>query len=74
MPKSHLPKTPKVVPLTEEKRGVIATDEKSKRFILAIGKQRIAFDFISRVTELPPNTGDQPAPVLPMRKIKKRIA
>jgi hypothetical protein len=72
MPKPVLLKTPKVVPLTDTKRRVIASDEKSKRFILAIGNQRIAFDFTSRVTELPRGTGDRPAPVLPMKKSKKR--
>jgi hypothetical protein len=62
---------PKVVPLTEEKRQVIATDQKSKRMIIAIGQQRIAFDLFTRVTRLPPHTGDQPAPVLPMSKISR---
>ena len=73
-----MPKTPpkpveisKIVPLTEEKRGVIATDEKSQRVILAIGKQRVAFDFFTRITNLPPHTGDRPAPVLPMSKKRK---
>jgi hypothetical protein len=68
MSKPLLPKPPKVIPLTEEKRSVIATDERSKRFILAIGKQRLAFDFLTRVTELPPRTGDQPAEILPIKK------
>jgi hypothetical protein len=73
MSKPFLPKPAKVVAMTEEKRSVIATDEKSRRFILAIGKQRIAFDFLTRVTELPPRTGDQPAPVLPIEKQKSGI-
>jgi hypothetical protein len=59
---------PKVVPLTEQKRQVIAADQKSQRVIIRIGQQRIAFDLHTRVTRLPPHTGDQPAPVLPMRK------
>jgi hypothetical protein len=54
--------------MTEEKRSVIAADEKSRRFVLAIGKQRIAFDFLTRVTELPPRAGDQPAPVVPIKR------
>ena len=61
-------KTPKVVPLQEDDRRLIAADEKTKRFILGIGKQRIAFDFTTRVTNLPPAAGDQPADVLPFEK------
>jgi hypothetical protein len=33
---------PKVVPLTEEKRQVIATNQKSQRVIVGIGQQRIS--------------------------------
>ena len=73
-----MPKTPpkaveisNVVPLTEEKRRAIATDQKSQRVIIGIGQQRIAFDLYTRVTRLPPHTGDQPAPVVPMRKKRK---
>jgi hypothetical protein len=62
---------PKVVPLTEEKHQVIATDQKSKRIIIGIGQQRIAFDLFTRVTRLPPHTGDQPAPVVTMKKKRK---
>jgi hypothetical protein len=40
--------------------------------ILAIGKKRIAFDIVSRVTELPSGMGDQPAAVLPIERRKKR--
>ena len=45
----------------------MAEDAKTKRFILGVGKHRIAFDFTSRVTRLPDATGDQPARVLPMK-------
>lgn len=62
---------PKVVPLTEEKRQMIATDQKSQRVIIGIGQQRIAFDLFTRVTRLPPHTGDQPGPVVRMRKRRK---
>ena len=62
---------PKVVPMTEEKRQVIATDQKSQRVIIGIGQQRIAFDLFRRVTRLPPHTGDQPAPVVTMKKKEK---
>ena len=68
MTKPHSLKTAKVVPITEAKQRLIATDEKTKRFILAVGKQRIAFDFFTRISELPPTTGDQPARVLSMEK------
>ena len=49
-------KTPKVVPITENQKRIIAEDEgaRATRLILGIGKRRIAFDFTSRVTELPP--------------------
>jgi hypothetical protein len=73
-----MPKTPpkaveisKIVPLTEEKHRVIARDEKSQRVILIVGKQRVAFDFFTRITNLPPHTGDRPAPVVTMRKKRK---
>src|SRR5580692_4385489 len=41
-----------VFPIT--KPPLLLPDEPEKRFILGIGNQRIAFDFTSRVTELPP--------------------
>jgi hypothetical protein len=61
----------KVVPLTEEKRRVVATDQKSQRILIGIGTQRIAFDLFTRITHLPPHTGDRPAPVIPMSKNPK---
>lgn len=67
MPKTFVPKPAKVIRIRQEKRNVIATGETSKRFIMAIGNQRVAFDFLTRVTELPPATGNQPA-VAPMKK------
>jgi hypothetical protein len=36
--------------------------------ILGIGSQRFAFDFLTRITKLPPQTGDQPAAVHPLKK------
>ena len=69
--RSALSKKPKVIPMQEDDRRLIAADEKTKRFILGIGKQRIAFDFTTRVTKLPPTTGDQPADVLSFEKKKK---
>jgi hypothetical protein len=62
---------PKVVPLTEEKRQVIATDQKSQRIIVGIGQQRIAVDLFTRITRLAPHTGDQPAPVVAIKKKRK---
>jgi hypothetical protein len=62
---------PKVVPLMEEKHQVIATDQKSRRILKGIGQERIAFDLFTRVTRLPPHTGDQPAPVVTMKKKRK---
>ena len=68
-----MPRPPKVVPITrvvpvtEHKPKLIAQDEQTKRFIIAIGQQRIAFDHTTRITHLPPNTGDQPAPVRPLQ-------
>jgi hypothetical protein len=53
--------TPKVVPLDQDRFCVIAADEKTNRIIIAIGRQRLAFDLTTRVTHLPPNTGDHPA-------------
>ncbi len=64
---SSMPKTPKVVPLDHSKSGVIAADEETNRVIIAIGQQRIAFDLTTRITHLPPNTGDHPAAVLPLQ-------
>ena len=67
-----MPKPPKVVPIQEKNYQLIAKDTKAKRIILGIGSERIAVDFISRISKLPPETGDQPAAVLPMKKDKRR--
>jgi hypothetical protein len=67
------PKRPKVVSINSPTREapdrprVIASDPSTQRVILAIGRQRIAYDFTTRITRLPPTTGDQPAGVLPMK-------
>jgi hypothetical protein len=61
-------KPTKVVPIRATKPGVVALDEKVHRVILTIGRQRIAFDFSTRITELPPETDDREASVLPFRK------
>ena len=65
-------KRPKVVPIREDKSSIIAQDKKAQRIILGIGSERIAIDFLSRITKLPPHTGDEPAPVLPMKQNKKK--
>ena len=67
-----MPKPPKVVPIQEKKYQLIAKDIKAKRIILGIGGERIAIDWFSRISKLPPETGDQPAAVLPMKKGQRR--
>ena len=65
-----MPKPPKVVPITADEHWLIAMDQKAHRLIVRIGSQRFAFDFFTRITKLPPHTGDHPAAVLPMKKRK----
>jgi len=65
-----MPKPPKVVPIKEPKYKLIARDPEARRLILGIGSERIAVDLFSRITKLPPATGDQPAELLPMKKNK----
>ena len=65
-------KTPKVILLPSPEVRLVASDEQSRRLILGIGKQRLAFDFFTRITELPFATGDRPAPVLPIKKLRKQ--
>jgi hypothetical protein len=62
-----MPKPPKVVPITADEHRLIATDQTSHRLIVGIGSQRFAIDFFTRITTLPPHTGDQPATVLPKK-------
>jgi hypothetical protein len=65
-------KASRVIPFPSIKPRFIASDDQSRRVIVGIGRQRIALDFSTRITELPPTTGDQPASVLPMRKAPTR--
>src|SRR5258707_851303 len=51
------------VRIGKQKYRLIARDTKSQRLILGIGSERIAIDFISRISKKPPATGDQPAAV-----------
>ena len=70
-----MPNTPKVVPFDQNKSRVIAVDEKTNRIIVAIGRQRVALDMSTRITELLPDVGDKPAKILPLitpRKPRKR--
>ena len=67
-----MPKPPKVVPIQDQKYRLIAKDTKSQRLIIGIGSERMAIDVFSRISKLPPETGDQPAAVLPMKKDKSR--
>ena len=64
----------KVVFLTEEKHRAIAFDQQSHRIIFAIGEQRYAFDFFTRITQLQPHTCDQPARVVRMSKKRRYSA
>ena len=65
-----MPKTPKVVCIQKEtnKAKLIAKDPEGQRIIIGIGSQRVALDFHTRITHLPPETGDQPAEILPITK------
>ncbi len=63
-----MPKPPNVVPITADEHRLIAMDQKAHRLIVGIGSQRFAIDYFTRITTLPPRTGDQPAAVLPMKK------
>jgi hypothetical protein len=65
-------KPSKIIPFQSPKARFIASDHQSRRVIVGIGRQRIAMDFSTRITELLPATGDQPAPVLPIRKTRNR--
>jgi glyoxylate utilization-related uncharacterized protein len=69
---SGMPKKPKVVPINESGRKLVAVCERSKRFILNVGPDRVAFDWSMRATKLAPGTGDRPAPVLPIGKDSKK--
>ena len=64
-------KPPKVVPLQEQQYRLIAEDQKTHRIIL-IGSERMAIDLFSRITNLPPATGDHPAEVLAMKKVRRK--
>jgi len=64
--------TPKVVALDQQRFRVIAADEKTSRIIIAIGRQRIALDMSTRITELPPDVGDKPAKILLITPRKRR--
>jgi hypothetical protein len=61
---------PKIVSIQKEtkKAKLIARDTQVQRVIIGIGRQRLAYDFHTRITHLPPETGDQPAAILPMKK------
>jgi len=67
-----MPKPRKVVPIREDQSSIIASDPKARRIILAIGSERIAIDYLSRVTRLGPHTGDQAAAIVPTIKDKKK--
>ena len=68
-----MPRAPKVVSIQKEtkKAKLIAKDTQVQRVIIGIGSQRIAYDFHTSITHLPPETGDRPAAILPMNKPPK---
>jgi hypothetical protein len=69
-------KTTRVVSIQKEtkKAKLIARDTRVQRVIIGIGNQRLAYDFHTKITHLPPETGDQPAAILPMKLPKKEPA
>ena len=69
---SSMPNTPKVIAFDRSRSRVIAVDEKTHRVIVAIGRQRFAFDVSTRVTELPPDVGDRPGKILPLIRYRKK--
>ncbi len=65
-------KPPKVVPIQEQQYRLIAEDQNTHRIIFGIGSERMAIDLFSRITKLPPATGDRPAEVLAMKKVRRK--
>ena len=63
-----MPNKRKVVPILDAKPRLVAMDEKSRRYILQIGRDRVAFDYTLRATKLQPLKGDEPASLLQMKK------
>jgi len=67
-------KRPKVIgidrpaEMASDKPRLIASDPVTQRMIISIGSERIAFDRTTRVTRLGSTVGDQPAPVVPMKR------
>ena len=67
-------KSRKVVPIQpQEPISIVARDSQTDRTILAIGRKRFALDICTRVTELPPGTGDKPALVRTLDKPKRPV-
>src|SRR5436190_21812977 len=67
-----MPNRPKVVPLDQHRLRVIAAYEQTNRIIVAIGRQRVALDMSTRITELPGDVGDKPAKILPLIRLGSR--
>lgn len=66
-PRNKVVSIDRIAQLTSPKPRIVAEDVTTRRFIVGIGRQRIAFAFTTRITELKPGTGDAPAPVLPVK-------
>ncbi len=61
-----MPDSTKVVPIVEKRPHLVASNQETQRYIVSGGGQPIAFDLNTTFTRLPPGTGNQPAPVLPI--------
>jgi len=59
---------PDPAPPTPFKARLIAADEATHRYIISVGRDRIAYDMTTRITRLAATTGDQPAQVLPIKQ------
>ena len=59
-------------PIPVNKSRIIAHDLVSRRMIVAVGNQRFALDFTTKITRLDPVIGDRPASVLPIRKHEEK--
>jgi hypothetical protein len=68
LPKNRVVPIDQANPPNPEKPSFVLSDPVSHRVIFAIGGRRIALDFAARISDLAPETGDAPAPVLPWSK------
>ena len=57
--------------MDQEKYVLSAEQEKTTRVIVCIGGQRYALDFLTRITRLPPSTGNRQGNVLRMKSSRR---